>query len=43
MPAMARIMELKTSSEEEGICAPGYEVGLFKEKPGGVRETNIQE
>ena len=33
MRVMARIMELKTSSEEEGIYALGYEVGLFKETP----------
>ena len=31
MPAMARIMEPKTSSEEEGILAPEYGVGLFKQ------------
>ena len=30
MLAIARIMELKTASEEEGIYAPGYEVGLFE-------------
>ena len=30
MPAIARIMEPKTSSEEEGIYAPGYEDGLFE-------------
>ena len=43
MPAIARIMEPKTSSEEEGLHAPGYEDGLFKETPGGVRKPNIRE
>ena len=33
MRAIARIMEPKTSLEEEGIDAPGYEDGLFKETP----------
>ena len=33
MRAIVRIMELKTSSKEEGIYAPGYEEGLFKETP----------
>ena len=31
MRAIARIMEPKTSSEEEGIYALEYEDGLFKE------------
>ena len=31
MRAIVRIMEPKSSSEEEGIEAPGHEVGLFKE------------
>ena len=43
MPAIARIMEPKTSSEEEGFYALGYEDGLYKETPSGVREPNIRE
>ena len=31
MRAIARIMEPKTSSVEEGIYAPGYEDGLYEE------------
>ena len=33
MRAIVEIMEPKTSSEEEGIYAPGYEDGLFMETP----------
>ena len=43
MRAIARIMEPKTSLEEEGIYAPDYGVGLFKEAPGRGREPNIWE